>query len=277
MTMPETQPLDTGMHRGPAKPNASLPGGVAFRVRQRGARVVLCALASRFLASGILLVPAAAGAQAELHGLVKLTSDYLDRSYSKSDGRPAVQGNADYLSDSGFYAGAWLSQVDFGGAECESIGYAGLRRPVVGPVDLDLSLTQYWYNAKVFGRSADYDELDGAIHFGERATLSVSFAPNPYGREHRVTNAQIELRHPLTDMAELSASAGYEWAAQAYANDNVHWNAGMTWFLGRHMALDVRYIGAREVNAQPYSDDTEDQLSDAAFRDRLVLSISVGR
>lgn len=42
-----------------------------------------------------------------------LTTDYVFRGISNTDGDPAIQGSLDYEHDTGFYAGVWASSVKF--------------------------------------------------------------------------------------------------------------------------------------------------------------------
>lgn len=46
---------------------------------------------------------------------VALTSDYIFRGISQTQGDPAIQGGLDVAHESGLYIGTWASNVDFGG------------------------------------------------------------------------------------------------------------------------------------------------------------------
>lgn len=80
---------------------------------------------------GLSLLLAAGSAGAQVTGTVTATSDYDFRGFSQSAEDPALQGSVDWAHDSGFYAGLWGSNVDFGD-EAETdfevdayIGFAG--------------------------------------------------------------------------------------------------------------------------------------------------------
>lgn len=45
---------------------------------------------------------------------IAVVSNYLFRGVTQTDGSPAVQGGIDFEHASGFYAGTWASNVDFG-------------------------------------------------------------------------------------------------------------------------------------------------------------------
>ena len=62
-------------------------------------------------------------------------SDYDFRGVSLSATDPALQASVDFAADSGFYAGAWVSNIDYGSAidgDIELDLYGGLGRRVQG-------------------------------------------------------------------------------------------------------------------------------------------------
>ncbi|HEY7740572.1 MAG TPA: TorF family putative porin, partial [Steroidobacteraceae bacterium] len=60
------------------------------------------------------LLCATAAANAEVSYTVTAVSDYDFRGVSLSAKDPALQASIDYAHDSGFYAGAWASNIDYG-------------------------------------------------------------------------------------------------------------------------------------------------------------------
>ena len=65
------------------------------------------------LAAAALSLTAMA-AQAEVTGNAAVVSDYNWRGITQTSQDPALQAGIDYAHDSGFYLGAWGSNVDFG-------------------------------------------------------------------------------------------------------------------------------------------------------------------
>ena len=99
-------------------------------------------------ATATLALGAAAQAKAEdgpsVSFNVGAASDYVFRGYSQTDSKPQVYGGAD-LGVGIFYAGTWLSNVDFGDStSMEYDLYAGFK-PTLGPVSLDVGLVRYGY------------------------------------------------------------------------------------------------------------------------------------
>jgi uncharacterized protein (TIGR02001 family) len=66
------------------------------------------------IALGTALTLFSATVSAEFSGYITLTSDYDYRGFSQTATDPAVQGGLDYAHDSGFYASAWGSTLDWG-------------------------------------------------------------------------------------------------------------------------------------------------------------------
>ncbi|MEO1766568.1 TorF family putative porin [Thiobacter aerophilum] len=66
-------------------------------------------------AAGLLttVVPAFADNAAPLTANVGITSDYVFRGVSQTQGGPAIQGGIDYAHPSGFYVGTWASNVSW--------------------------------------------------------------------------------------------------------------------------------------------------------------------
>ena len=78
--------------------------------------------------AAIGLTLAAAAAHADITGTVTAVSDYDFRGITQTAQDPALQGSIDYTHSSGFYLGAWGSNVDFGDCCDENVEvdvYAG--------------------------------------------------------------------------------------------------------------------------------------------------------
>jgi len=104
-----------------------------------------------------LLVASGAASAIELSGNVALTSDYVWRGVSQTDGSPAIQGGFDADLGNGLYAGVWGSNVDFGGEESMELDiYAGLNTSLAG-LDLDIGILHYAYPTSANG--TDFTEV----------------------------------------------------------------------------------------------------------------------
>lgn len=106
------------------------------------------------LLAGLMMAPTA---NAELSGNIGATSNYLWRGVSQTADDAAVQGGLDYEHDSGFYAGTWVSNVDFGdGTSYELDLYAGFAGEFGDGFGYDVGYLYY-----------GYPDSPGSISFGE--------------------------------------------------------------------------------------------------------------
>ena len=106
----------------------------------------------------ILLIAAllSAPAFAELNGSVSLGSDYFFRGVSQNAGSPAASGDVSF-SASGFYAGVWASQVDYGtDIEVEYDLYVGKGFELSEDLRVDLGYIDYNYSS--FSALTDFEE-----------------------------------------------------------------------------------------------------------------------
>jgi uncharacterized protein (TIGR02001 family) len=116
-----------------------------------------------------------------ISGSATLTSDYRFRGVSQSDEGMAVQGGFTIAHDSGFYAGAWGSNLagwgTFGGANMELDLIAGFKFPV-GEGTLDTGLAWYMYpsGADTTDFAELYAKLSGSVG-GLGLTAGVAYAP----------------------------------------------------------------------------------------------------
>jgi len=194
----------------------------------------------------------------DLQTTLTLTSNYFWRGYSKSDEHGSAQLNIDYshfAGDSGYFAGAWLSSVDFGDqaqahdTDSELILYGGWTKTLNDAFSFDLQISHYLYDDEVFGERADYTELYLFLHYRDLVTGEVAFAPDAYRSGESTLNSQLTFRYPLSTLLDFSAGVGYFAAREVFAYDYRYFNAGVSW-RSRRFSLDLRYFGARETNVK---------------------------
>ncbi len=100
----------------------------------------------------------------ELSGNIGVTSNYLWRGVTQTQDAVAVQGGIDFGHNSGFYAGTWLSNVDFGDETSYELDlYAGYSGSINDELSYDVS---YLYYA--------YPDATADINFGE-LTLGINW------------------------------------------------------------------------------------------------------
>jgi uncharacterized protein (TIGR02001 family) len=89
---------------------------------------------------------------------VTLATDYTFRGISQTDENFAIQGGFDFKHPSGFWAGTWASNVDFGSdANIEVDLYAGFSKAL--PNGLGFDVAYYHYNYPNANTGIDYNEV----------------------------------------------------------------------------------------------------------------------
>ncbi len=130
------------------------------------------------IASALVLGASAANAEgASVSFNIGAASDYVWRGVSQTLNDPEVYAGAD-LTYGSFYAGTWLSNVDFGGdADLELDVYGGYKTKL-GPIDADFGLLYYTYPGS---KELNVLELKGAGTYafagGTALTGSLFYSP----------------------------------------------------------------------------------------------------
>jgi uncharacterized protein (TIGR02001 family) len=183
-----------------------------------------------------LVAPAPAESPVDLLFGATLTTDYVSRGSSQSNG-PALQGYVE-LDVWQLYASAWASNVDFtdpvlNDTSLETDLTFGWR-PTLGPVSLDLGYVRYVYNGDVID---DYGEvfIKGSINPVKPLTLGAQFWINPEDTDayYVEANAAYALPYDL----KLSGAVGF---VNAGSSDYWTGNVGLSWTYKDTITLDGR-------------------------------------
>lgn len=133
---------------------------------------------------------------------INLTSDYLFNGVSQTHKNPAVQMSIDWSDDSGFYAGAWGSNVDFGDdTKFEVDGYVGYQTLLKNVINVDIGAARYTYWGANYSSSGNYTEY--YTKFGvDNTQISLWFTTNYFGLGAKHYVAMLE--HTVTLSPTLS-------------------------------------------------------------------------
>ncbi|KQZ64635.1 hypothetical protein ASD67_09285 [Sphingopyxis sp. Root1497] len=195
-------------------------------------------------------------------GGVDLVSDYRFRGLSLSDKDVAVQPTITVTHDSGFYLGAWGSNIDAGPArgDVEAQLYGGYETQIASGTRLDLGATYYWH--------PDRDKAFGPSDFGE-ASARLSYMLGPVEATGTVAYAwdqaalgdadNLYLRLGLSSgipntPVTLKASVGHSDGALAPGGDYRDWSLGASatfdrFTLGlKYVDTDVRKTGVKAID-----------------------------
>lgn len=151
---------------------------------------------SRIAAAAVLslaITPAWAGQASSwsIEGGIGAVSDYVWRGVSQSQEDPTWQAELEASHHSGFYAGAFLSGVDFtpAGAEDDGIDYeANLYLGWSGALSESLSL-ELGYNRVIYpgakaGYGADFNEFSATLGFAEHYSAAVTYSDDAMNLGH---------------------------------------------------------------------------------------------
>jgi len=117
-----------------------------------------------------LLAASGAASAIELSGNVALTSDYVWRGVSQTDGGPAIQGGFDADLGNGLYAGVWASNVDFGDDTSVEVDVYGGWAGEFNGVGVDVGYIHYHFPQEGY----QLDELYLGLSFGP-ASITYSY------------------------------------------------------------------------------------------------------
>jgi uncharacterized protein (TIGR02001 family) len=136
------------------------------------------------IALAALALTAGSAAMAQLSYNIGAVSEYRYRGISQTAEAPALQGGADYAHASGFYLGAWASQIRWikevgAKGDVELDLYGGYKGSNSKDLAFDVGYLRYEYvgntYADISGSNANTDEVYGALTYGP-VTFKYSYA-----------------------------------------------------------------------------------------------------
>ena len=129
---------------------------------------------------------AAAPSYAEITANASVTSNYIWRGLTQTTNDAAVQGGIDYANESGFYAGTWVSNVNYGADDVYSyehdlyFGFSGES----GDISYDVGYLYYNYDAEA---EFDFAEVYGSVGFGG-LSVTLSLLAHTEAHEHDLSS-----------------------------------------------------------------------------------------
>jgi len=192
---------------------------------------------------------AAAPAWGTLSAYVAVTSDYRYRGITQDSKEATPQGSINWSGPEGFYAGTWLSKVNWDGMNDPSFEmdlYAG-KHTDLGGTDLNVEAYYYSYpdaNKAIFGATASYYETIVQLsHAFGPLTLTATGANSPEWSLKGGTGwyAEGTAAYTVCDWLSISGNLGHQWVASA-PSDYTHYDIGATatW---KSWTFDARYVG----------------------------------
>jgi uncharacterized protein (TIGR02001 family) len=181
-------------------------------------------------------------------GTIAATTDYVFRGVSQTSGGAALQGSLNYRSPSGWFAGAWVSNVDpYPGYvnSAEVNVYAGLGWALGSEWTARATYARYLYAWDSRPASYDYGEFSLTLGFEDRIAATISYQPDSTqyadpGYVHNRPAAAYELtgRWPLPRNLALTSGVGYYDLTRLYRVGYWSGSAGAS-YAYRRFELDV--------------------------------------
>lgn len=163
------------------------------------------------------LLGAASAANAGVSSTWTLTNDYDFRGITQSATDPAIQGSIDFATDSGWYIGAWGSNVDFGSADVdlEIDLYTGFSGSAENGLGYDVGIIYYAYPDE---SDFDFIEIYGSLAyewFKGKLWYSNDFGGDSTSGDtpayYLEGNATIPLPNDFSILGHVGYSAGDYW------------------------------------------------------------------
>ncbi len=202
---------------------------------------------------------------------LSVTSDYVFRGITQTDFDPALQGGLDYaFGDSGWYIGAWASNIDFAasdGPDIELDTYVGYGTSLSDEWAVDVHAVQYTYigEQNSYG-NIDYSEFFVGTTFNDMLTLTLAYAPDYANADISSTYLGVAGSWEVGSGVSLNAGVGHSKFSDD-AGSYSDWNLGVS-----------RSFGPVEA-ALTYYDTTGDYvdfLYGGKASDQVVLSFKIG-
>jgi uncharacterized protein (TIGR02001 family) len=211
----------------------------------------------RLLAGGVVLslgvtMGSPPGLGADLWGgSLGVTSDYIVRGISRSNGHTALQLDLHYLSSAGFVAGLFASntQVDPDvPSSTELNAFAGFAWTAGSDWRGKILASHYAYPWNRAGSGYDYDELDLDLAYREWLDVSLVYSPNaPRFLKGRgifgvaSESAEVNLQRPVLGRLSATAGIGYSYYGGPEPGGYAYWSVGAVYTLAP-VSLVVSYV-----------------------------------
>jgi uncharacterized protein (TIGR02001 family) len=169
---------------------------------------------------------------------VDYTSNYISNGVTQTRGKPALQAFIE-ADINGFYAGTWMSRVDFGTDDSVEVDlYLGYRTTFANEFYLDVGYAHYLYDDT--GECCGEFKLTGAYPIMKDLGLVGYVAYNPRSGDF---NKSVTLAYAINDKFGLSGKYG-----KTDFNNNLYWYVGGSLAINEFLSGSIHYHGAQTGN-----------------------------
>jgi uncharacterized protein (TIGR02001 family) len=187
-----------------------------------------------------MLGAATAANAAEVSSTWTLTNDYDFRGASQSAKDPALQGSVDLSTDSGWYVGAWASNVDFDNdIDYEVDLYTGFSGGEEDGLGWDVGFVYYAYPDD---SDANYPEIFGKLSYG-LFSGGLYYSNDWINSNDSSLYATADVSVPLPQNFSLNFHAGYSFGEYFKDRDTEYldYSAGIGYTAGK-FDLGLKYV-----------------------------------
>ena len=184
-------------------------------------------------------------AASDLSGYAVLTSDYVYRGVTYSDGHVAAQLGLDWSFENGFYAGVWGSTIDIqsgpGRSRDRQVNYyAGYAYPLNERWTIGGHVVAYRFPAQTGSVDYSYDEITASINYMDRIWAEYSYIPDLYRTDRHAHNLSLYGEWPITGSTIFGAGVGYYDPSEVTGDGYAYWQAGLSRSFDR-LTFDLRF------------------------------------
>lgn len=193
---------------------------------------------SLYFAAFVALTASANALALDTSGSAALTSDYVWRGSTQSQGDAAVQAGFRVTGDSGFYASAWGSSVEFAPethASSELDFVVGWNGKLADDWALDANLLHYRYPATTV--DLNWIELNTTLTWKDNYWLSMGWSSEALGTKQDGLYTQLGARIPLSPQLRLEAAAGWYQLQDAAGGGYAHGQVSAVWAVAAPIEL----------------------------------------
>ncbi|TDR46737.1 uncharacterized protein (TIGR02001 family) [Tahibacter aquaticus] len=155
----------------------------------------------------------------DFSGSATLTSDYVFRGISQTQGDAAPQLGVKAALDSGFYGALWGSTVDYGqalGTDAEVDLVAGWNKTLAERWNLDVNLTRFTYPGTRQPVNLDYNEVIATLTLDQRWWTMLGWSENVLATGERGVYVEVGAKFPLSDRFRFETVAAHYDLDDAY-------------------------------------------------------------
>jgi len=233
-------------------------------LRARAARLPL---ATAICAVAGLMALASQAKAVEVSGNAALTTDYVWRGSTQTQGDPAVQAGFKVAGNTGLYMSIWGSNVEFAPethASSEFDFTVGWGRKLSNDWAVDVNILYYRYPSTTV--DLNWTELNGTVTYADNYWLSVGYSPEALGSSDTGVYTQLGARFPVTGTLRVEGAIAHFFLD--YVNDRSYSHAQLSaiWALRAPFELRLTAHGTDSNAKQIFGEDFAGSRVEAALQ-----------